>query len=99
MDGVIARETAMKLVIGNMNYSSWSMRPWVLMRHFGIAFDEVLLRFDFAPGSVFYRELGPRRSRNGGRTAARCARTAASVASRRHAGGAAHHTPPANEIT
>jgi glutathione S-transferase len=33
------------------------MRPWVLMRHFGIAFDEIKLRFDFAPGSAFYREL------------------------------------------
>ncbi len=29
------------LVIGNKAYSSWSMRPWVLMRHFGIAFREV----------------------------------------------------------
>ena len=47
----------MKLVIGNKNYSSWSMRPGVLMRHFGIAFEEVRLRFDFAPGSAFYREL------------------------------------------
>ncbi len=36
----------MKLYIGNKNYSSWSMRPWVLMREFGIAFDEVMLRFD-----------------------------------------------------
>ncbi|MDX1330488.1 MAG: glutathione S-transferase, partial [Burkholderiaceae bacterium] len=25
----------MKLVIGNKNYSSWSMRPWVLMRELG----------------------------------------------------------------
>jgi glutathione S-transferase len=33
------------LVIGNKNYSSWSMRPWVLMRQLGIAFDEVKLRF------------------------------------------------------
>jgi glutathione S-transferase len=47
----------MKLVIGNKNYSSWSMRPWVLMRHFGMAFDEVRLRFDFTPGSAYYREL------------------------------------------
>ncbi|MDH5331157.1 MAG: glutathione S-transferase family protein [Aquincola sp.] len=47
----------LQLVIGNKNYSSWSMRPWVLMRHFGIAFQEVKLRFDFAPGSDFYREL------------------------------------------
>jgi glutathione S-transferase len=35
-----------KLVIGNKNYSSWSMRPWVLMRQFGLSFDEVKLRFD-----------------------------------------------------
>ena len=35
----------MKLVIGNKNYSSWSMRPWVLMRQAGIAFEEVQLRF------------------------------------------------------
>ena len=47
----------LQLVIGNKNYSSWSMRPWVLMKHFGIAFDEIRLRFDFAPGSAFYREL------------------------------------------
>ena len=47
----------LQLVTGNKNYSSWSMRPWVLMRHFGIAFEEIKLRFDFAPGSAFYREL------------------------------------------
>ncbi len=47
----------LQLVIGNKNYSSWSMRPWVLMRHFGLAFDEIKLRFDFDPGSAFYREL------------------------------------------
>jgi glutathione S-transferase len=33
----------MKLVIGDKNFSSWSMRPWVLLKHFGIAFDEVLI--------------------------------------------------------
>jgi len=47
----------LQLVIGNKNYSSWSMRPWVLMRQFGIAFEEIKLRFDFAPGSTFYRDL------------------------------------------
>ena len=47
----------LQLVIGNKNYSSWSMRPWVLMRHFGMAFDEIKLRLDFTPGSAFYREL------------------------------------------
>ncbi len=43
----------MQLVIGNKNYSSWSMRPWVLMRQLGIDFEEVKLRFDFAEGSAF----------------------------------------------
>ncbi len=43
----------MQLVIGNKNYSSWSMRPWVLMKQLGIPFEEVKLRFDFAEGSAF----------------------------------------------
>ncbi len=29
------------LVIGNKAYSSWSLRPWLLMKHAGIAFDEI----------------------------------------------------------
>lgn len=33
------------LVVGNKNYSSWSMRPWVLMKQLGIPFDEKKLRF------------------------------------------------------
>ncbi|MEK6594121.1 MAG: glutathione S-transferase family protein [Pseudomonadota bacterium] len=37
---------ALKLVIGNKNYSSWSMRPWVLLREAGIVFEEIQLWFD-----------------------------------------------------
>lgn len=49
----------MQLYIGNKNYSSWSMRPWVLMRQFGLPFDEVMVRFDsFDPGSQFKRSVG-----------------------------------------
>jgi glutathione S-transferase len=44
---------ALALYIGNKNYSSWSMRPWLLMRQLGIAFDEVALRLDSSAGSVF----------------------------------------------
>lgn len=33
------------LYIGNKNYSSWSLRPWVLMRELGIAFEERLVPF------------------------------------------------------
>lgn len=32
------------LVIGNKNYSSWSLRPWILMRHLEVQFREVLVR-------------------------------------------------------
>jgi glutathione S-transferase len=43
-----------KLYIGNKNYSSWSMRPWVLLRQAGIDFEEIMLRFDsFEGGSTF----------------------------------------------
>jgi glutathione S-transferase len=48
----------MQLYIGNKNYSSWSMRPWVLMKQAGIEFDEVKIRFDaFTPESAFKTEL------------------------------------------
>jgi glutathione S-transferase len=48
----------MQLLIGNKNYSSWSMRPWVLMTQAGIAFDEVMLRFDgFGPDSAFKKAM------------------------------------------
>jgi len=33
----------MKLVIGDKNYSSWSMRPWLVLKHFGIAFEEAMV--------------------------------------------------------
>lgn len=36
----------MELYIGNKNYSSWSMRPWLVLEHFGIEFDEKLVPFD-----------------------------------------------------
>ena len=33
----------MKLVIGNRNYSSWSMRPWLVMREVGLEFEETVI--------------------------------------------------------
>jgi glutathione S-transferase len=35
----------LELVIGNKNYSSWSMRPWVLLREAQVPFDEIQLKF------------------------------------------------------
>ena len=34
------------LVIGNKNYSSWSLRPYMVLRTFGVAFDEVRILLD-----------------------------------------------------
>ncbi|MES2076703.1 MAG: glutathione S-transferase family protein [Pseudomonadota bacterium] len=41
-----ARQPGLTLVIGNKNYSSWSMRPWVAMTAFGIPFQEVRVLLD-----------------------------------------------------
>lgn len=50
----------LKLYIGNKNYSSWSMRPWVLLRQAGIGFQEIMVRFDsFEAGSQFRQTMGP----------------------------------------
>ena len=48
----------LKLYVGNKNYSSWSMRPWVLLKQADIAFEEVMVRFDsFDAGSTFKNTL------------------------------------------
>ena len=48
----------LKLYIGNKNYSSWSMRPWVLLRQAGIPFEESIVRFDsFGEASEFRKQI------------------------------------------
>ena len=48
----------MQLYIGNKNYSSWSMRPWVLLKQFDIPFEEIKLSFgDLGPNSIFKQKL------------------------------------------
>jgi glutathione S-transferase len=46
----------LKLYIGNKNYSSWSMRPWVLLQQAGIAFEEVFVRFDSFDGNSDFKK-------------------------------------------
>ena len=41
---------ALRLIIGNKNYSSWSMRPWIGLRAAGIPFDEEVISL-YVPGS------------------------------------------------
>ncbi len=48
----------LKLYIGNKNYSSWSMRPWVLLTQAEIEFEEIVVRFDsFDEGSEFRKQI------------------------------------------
>src|SRR6476619_8308283 len=47
----------MQLYIGNKNYSSWSLRAWLLLRQAGIAFEERRLRLDWNADSPFKRTL------------------------------------------
>jgi len=50
----------LKLYIANKNYSSWSMRPWVLLKQTGIAFEETMVRFGtdtFADDSAFKQSI------------------------------------------
>jgi glutathione S-transferase len=36
----------LKLVLANKAYSSWSLRPWILLGHFKIPFEEVVVEMD-----------------------------------------------------
>ncbi|MBM4204764.1 MAG: glutathione S-transferase family protein [Gammaproteobacteria bacterium] len=46
------------LYIANKNYSSWSLRPWVLLRELGIPFSERLVPFDYQKSDQF-RSFSP----------------------------------------
>jgi glutathione S-transferase len=49
------------LTIGNKNYSSWSLRPWILMKHLGLEFSERLLPLDTPEFSRHVLNLSPTR--------------------------------------
>ena len=49
-----------ELIIANKNYSSWSMRPWVLMRELAIPFNERLLPFHTNRAPVIFATSRPR---------------------------------------
>lgn len=49
----------MKLYIANRNYSSWSLRPWVLMRMLEIDFEEVLVPFEGGGPQPAFHSFSP----------------------------------------
>jgi glutathione S-transferase len=50
-------DTMFDLYIGNKNYSSWSLRPWLLMKHFGIPFREHMESVDGRDNNPHLREI------------------------------------------
>ncbi len=48
---------ALLLLIGNKNYSSWSLRPWIAMKVAGIAFAEQVISLDAADFKERVREI------------------------------------------
>ena len=48
-----------KLLIGNKNYSSWSLRPWLLLKVAGVPFEEELLPFHLPNWKQRIRETNP----------------------------------------
>src|SRR5262245_13870793 len=49
----------LRLVIGNKNYSSWSMRPWIAMKAAGIPFDETVISLYVEGSEAKIREHSP----------------------------------------
>tara|TARA_R110000782_G_scaffold98510_1_gene183850 strand:+ start:624 stop:1304 length:681 start_codon:yes stop_codon:yes gene_type:complete len=48
-----------QLVLGNLNYSSWSIRPLLVARHVGLPVDEVIVPLDFPDTSAKLKEISP----------------------------------------
>ena len=48
-----------RLVIGNKNWSSWSLRPWLAMRRFGLPFEEINVRLRQADSKAAILKFSP----------------------------------------
>jgi glutathione S-transferase len=49
----------LRLFIGNKNYSSWSLRPWILMKELSIPFEETLVPFGKVAGQPAFTSFSP----------------------------------------
>jgi glutathione S-transferase len=47
------------LYLGNKNYSSWSLRPWIALEAAGVPFTDHVIPFDFAAGNPEIRKISP----------------------------------------
>jgi glutathione S-transferase len=53
--------SALTLVVGSRNYSSWSLRPWLLMRHLGLPFEERQFHLDTPEFDAEIAKVSPTR--------------------------------------
>lgn len=53
------RMTGHTLYIGNKNYSSWSLRPWILMRRLGFQFNEQMVEVSGKGVSAVHKPYSP----------------------------------------
>ena len=49
----------LKMVVGNKKYSSWSLRPWLVLKHAGVAFEEVVVPLDLPETAQNIRKYSP----------------------------------------
>ena len=47
------------LITANRNYSSWSLRPWILMQALGVSFDDRIEPFVAASNYAAFRSFSP----------------------------------------
>ncbi|MBP6840731.1 MAG: glutathione S-transferase [Kofleriaceae bacterium] len=61
LNSIDRRHLMLRLYIGNKNYSSWSLRPWVLMQELAIPFEEHLVPFESGAvdGTPAFRRFSP----------------------------------------
>src|SRR3546814_3997078 len=56
---LVSEDKCMQLFIGNRNYSSWSLRAWLVLRHFGIRFEERLMLLNGEGWKRKLRQVSP----------------------------------------
>jgi glutathione S-transferase len=49
----------LKIILGNKNYSSWSLRPWLVLKHLGVPFDEHVIPLDQSSSAEEIRKYSP----------------------------------------
>ncbi len=57
----LGRMAALTLVVGSRNYSSWSLRPWLLLRHLGLPFEERQFHLDTPEFDAEIAKISPTR--------------------------------------